>query len=251
MKSNNKFKYTPTESPIDRVEKAFFNDAPLSSTPNIKRPLKTSYKTAARNASNKLQKKPVPKAHKPTSSDFNSLILIPVIFITSLLIAIIGIMLLDNHIYVLPKNTSATSTPVVIAQHVSVFPESIPHELIKGRIFIMVPSLTHVKVIIDTPTALNLDKQHFLLPVYTDTSDLESLVYLRDNAYQANTFSPIVATLSMIDDQAVLAPVEIPESLFSENIDIRKITQIKIELFNPTLNPAKVIVDTKIPIVDK
>lgn len=231
MKSLNKF--TPTESPLERVEKAFFSDKAASA--HVIKPTLTPQQISTVDT----------KKYKvaPKSNEFGSLLLVPIIFITSVLVAVIAILLVDHQIYLLPRSEMISSAKQLPIERVIVTPQQIKSARQKGRVVITVPALTTTIVVFELKEDINLVNENLILPVYTDQPAVSSSLLVRDTAYQSNKFLPIDLPVYSLTEPKDPSGVSFDVLQEESPVNLHKINQIKVEIHNPLSESATVFID--------
>lgn len=240
MKPNDK--YPSSESPLDRIEKAFFNDAGFEDIDEI--PVAKIKKTKIPAAP--LKKPPQSLAREKPAPVFMS---VPALITYGLLLILLVTVLLNNQIYVIPHQNQLKNSTLIATSTWILTPNTAKSRTEKSKLLMTIPAFSTSTLTITAQEPVNVEAHYWGLSIRANNPGLSAQLYLRDTNLLSNKFNPIALPVRTLQGKTAIVPVPLNNVLNESGLQKQKISDFKIEFHNPTAQEITVLVDKKMYLI--
>gem|GEM_PF-4033716 len=228
---------------MDRIEKAFFNDAGFENIDEIP--------TAVKIRKTKIPTAPPQQTSTPIVRRKTDpvLVSVPALIIYGSIFVLLGILLLNNQIYIIPHQNQLKGSTLVATDTWALSPESAKSHSNTQRVLMTIPAFSTNTLAITTKEPVNVESQYLALSIRSNTPEVTARLYVRDSNLLSNKFNPITLPVVTFQNKTAAVPVPLSNTLNEAGIRKQRITDFKIEFNNPTAQDVTVLVDKKIHLI--
>lgn len=238
-------KNTQAESPLDRIERAFFTQG--STLPEVRRPLKPGKQKSVKHHT---VRRAAQKSTFPLPFG-NVTFAVSLISAVAMLILILGVLFLHGSLYIIPRiPVFPQSTPVEVTNY-SFAPEGSSVRDTPRRVMVTLPAFGNVTLTIGLKTRLNLEQHRLWIPLSAVATGMTGSLFIKDMHFHSNTFAPVPFTVPRQGTSPAGVLLDLNELLNEPSVDVKKVTQLKLVFDNPGTKTAVMVLDKNISVIKK